>query len=116
MTKLIEMKDLIKVEMVEDPLSDWVNGIIPNCERCGTKFAEDGHNYNERDGDEICDDCEEEIDFSVIIYDECLECKMPKNPYHQKNSTCGKIEKECPKVTWTVGETYEEFIKRMEIY
>ena len=53
MTKLIEMKDLIKVEMVEDPLSDWVNGIIPNCERCGTKFAEDGHNYNERDGDEI---------------------------------------------------------------
>jgi len=89
MTKLIEMKDLIKVEMVEDPLSDWVNGIIPNCERCGTKFAEDGHNYNERDGDEICDDCEEEEE---------------------------EAEKECPKVTWTFGETYEEFIKRMEIY
>ena len=64
MTKLIEMKDLIKVEMVEEP------------------------------------------DFSIIIYDECLECKMPKNPYHQKNSTCGKIEK----------ETYDQFIKRMEIY
>jgi len=102
MTKLIEMKDLIKVEMVEDPLSDWVNGIIPNCERCGTKFAEDGHNYNERDGDEICDDCEEEED------------KLDAQDQHHLLDE--RAEKECPKVTWTFGETYEEFIKRMEIY
>ena len=51
----------------------WENGIIPNCEKCGNKFAEDGHNYNERDGDEICDDCDEEED------EECEKCdtKVP---------------------------------------
>lgn len=43
-------------------LADWEGGIIPDCEKCGNKFAEDGHNYNERDGDEICDDCDEELD------------------------------------------------------
>ena len=61
----------------------WVNGIIPNCEKCGKKFAEDGHNYNERDGDEICDDCEEEY----------CECNFPKfiiDDGIQSCSRCGK--------------------------
>ena len=45
-------------EQEQEEGNGWENGIIPNCEKCGNKFAEDGNNYNERDGDEICDDCE----------------------------------------------------------
>ena len=67
-TKSSEMLDLAVEERQQlqdlaleyEDEGNWVNGIIPNCEKCGKKFAEDGHNYNERDGDEICDDCEEE--------------------------------------------------------
>ena len=44
----------------EEEESEWVNGVIPECEKCGTKFDEDGNNYNEKDGEEICNDCEEE--------------------------------------------------------
>ena len=46
----------------EEEGNGWENGIIPNCEKCGNKFAEDGNNYNERDGDEICDDCDVEVE------------------------------------------------------
>ena len=47
-------------EEEEEEESEWVNGVIPECEKCGTKFEEDGNNYNEKDGEEICNDCEEE--------------------------------------------------------
>ena len=46
-----------KVEKKEE--SDWKWGIIPDCFRCKKTFAEDGSNYNEKDGDLICDDCED---------------------------------------------------------
>ena len=39
--------------------SEWEGGIIPDCDSCKKTFAEDGSNYNEKDGDLICDDCED---------------------------------------------------------
>jgi len=54
----LKMLDWINEEEEEE--SEWVNGVIPECEKCGTKFEEDGNNYNEKDGEEICNDCEEE--------------------------------------------------------
>ena len=55
----------------ENLSNGWVNGIIPTCEKCGEKFADDGHNYNERDGDEICDDCDKQIEDTN---DDCSKC------------------------------------------
>ena len=55
----LKMLDWINEEEEEEE-SEWVNGVIPECEKCGTKFDEDGNNYNEKDGEEICNDCEEE--------------------------------------------------------
>jgi len=57
----LKMLDWIREEEEEEEEeSEWVNGVIPECEKCGTKFEEDGNNYNEKDGEEICNDCEEE--------------------------------------------------------
>ena len=54
------MKMLDWINEEEEEESEWVNGVIPECEKCGTQFEEDGNNYNEKDGVEICNDCEED--------------------------------------------------------
>jgi hypothetical protein len=46
-------------EVIKKEESEWEGGIIPDCDICKKTFAEDGSNYNEKDGDLICDDCED---------------------------------------------------------
>ena len=61
----------------EEEESEWVNGVIPKCEKCGIKFNENGNNYNEKDGEEICNDCEEELTYHETLKQETEEqCKM----------------------------------------
>ena len=56
------------------------------------------------------------MDFAIIIYDECLECKMPMNPYHEKNSSCKnsscvKCDKSMPEKVDANGNTTSDYEK-----
>jgi hypothetical protein len=84
-----EGDDIYAEEFLEEEENGWKNGIIPNCEKCGEKFADDGHNYNERDGDEICDDCDKEEEEDMNM--DTPNYKQIKNARGEKWE-----EKDCP--------------------
>ena len=64
--------------------SDWEGGIIPDCDSCKKTFAEDGSNYNEKDGDLICDDCEEKYECFCQRCGEKIPLGMDETPEEQK--------------------------------
>jgi len=71
-------------EVVKKEESDWEGGIIPDCDSCKKTFAEDGSNYNEKDGDLICDDCEEKYECFCQRCGEKIPLGMDETPEEQK--------------------------------
>ena len=124
MTKFIEMKDLIKVEMV-DPLSEPCKtcGVAkvagqagtPKCFiRCPREDKLDAYGQSDSDYKKAENECPNGY---IVVWN-----WMKKGFKYFKLDKDGYVTDECyeppapSKVTWIFGETYEQFIKRMEIY
>ena len=117
----------LKIKKTAAEEHGWENGIIPNCEKCGNKFAEDGHNYNERGGDQICDDCDELCDtcgLGKTLLGECpdAECLVlkikktePTDTYGQSWKWIEEIDKKCPEGYICVWNKWEKGYKYIKI-
>ena len=94
---------LEKLKEEEVRANGWDCDEVPDCGVCGNKFELDGSNYNENDGEKLCDGC----------YEKEKKVEEVEEPYCYENTTLDTLETD--KCFCSVGNCEKPTIRELEL-